>query len=361
MKTMLWSAWPVLALWLIVGAQSVCAQDSFTVTGYSHPGVATLDKGDGTPQDLAVGRSVTTGTVRVADGAQLMLFESSGVTVVILGPAVVIVTQDEIRNQTQLELREGRVITASARQDGEGRAMALTAHLSEQPRTVVEAPIEPGYLFAARTREGLTLAYVGEPAGAELPIRINDVATSLPADQLLTVNAQGQPQTGPLGHWLTEAGFRQAWGRTLGVASAREARADVETNLFHNIIAWDRYAGAAYVSVRLRETPFNLEIRQNIETTTTISRPSTRGAIQQTQPFAGANSVPVVSPAAASVQNIADIGQGVTAIHLNANAAALLEANGSQGLGFRGLRLLAISAFSSSGTRTVGPAGLGGQ
>lgn len=361
MKTLLWPALAVLTSGLVAGFGPARAQELFTVTGHSHPGVATLDTGTGPPRDLAVGRSVTAGTLHVVDGAQVMLFEGSGVAVVILGPATLVLTRDEIRHAIQLELRDGRVIVASARKEGEGAAVVLTARLAEPPRATVEVAVGPGYVFAARTGDQISVACAGETATAACGVRINDAAKPLAADQLLSVDATGQPQVGPLGDWLAQQGFEQAWGRTLGVASAREARTDVETNLFQNIIAWDRYAGAAYVSVRLREAPFNLEIRQNVETTTTLTRPSTRAAILLAQPFAGANSVPVVSPASASVQNISGIGQGVTAIQLNADAAVLLERTGSQGLGFRGLRYLAIPAFTTTGARTVGPAGLGGQ
>jgi hypothetical protein len=65
------------------------------------------------------------------------------------------------------------------------------------------------------------------------------------------------------------------------------------------------------------------------------------------------------SPAAAAVQNLRNVGAGVTAAVLNSNAATVLERTGSQGLGFRGLQQLAIPGTTSAGTRTVGPAGLG--
>ena len=142
--------------------------------------------------------------------------------------------------------------------------------------------------------------------------------------------------------------------------SRRESRRDVEANLFHNIIAWDRYAGAGHVVPRLEPPRFNPEIRTTIQTVTTPSRPTTRSQSVQTTPFPGANSVPTASPAAASVQNLQNVGQGVTAILLNNNAAALLLATGSRGLGFGGPAQLSIPGFSG-GVRTIGPAGLGAQ
>jgi hypothetical protein len=55
------------------------------------------------------------------------------------------------------------------------------------------------------------------------------------------------------------------------------------------------------------------------------------------------------------------VGQGVTAIVLNNIAAALLQATGSQGLGFRGLQQLSVPGFFGPGFRTPGPSGLGAE
>jgi hypothetical protein len=203
------------------------------------------------------------------------------------------------------------------------------------------------------------LAYLGDGAAAALAVRANDAPVSLPPGQLLTLDAAGQPQVGPVGDWIAQQGLGQSWGRMLGVASALAARPDVDISLYRNIIAWDRYAGASYVSMRMPEYRFSPEIRQVVQTVTVISQPVTAGGAVRTVPFNAANEVPALSPAAASVQNIRDIGEGVTAVLLNLQASALLQATGSQGLGFRGLQQLAIAGFLDTGIRSIGPAGLG--
>jgi len=93
--------------------------------------------------------------------------------------------------------------------------------------------------------------------------------------------------------------------------------------------------------------------------TVSQSTAAAAGAVQ-TQPFNAANEVPLLSPAAASVQNARGIGAGISALGLNNNAALLLRQTGSRGLGFRGLEQLAIPGLSPGG-RTIGPAGLGAK
>jgi hypothetical protein len=359
MKPMSRAALLLLAGLLVGGPQATRGQGVFFVTGLAtRAGGATLEAPGGSPVALTVGRSVTPGILRVEADARLMLLEPSGVVVVLLGPTTLAVTRDEIRNELQLELRDGKVMCTSSRADGDGRSITLSAVLSEQPRSAVELKVGPGHTAMVRAGTRVSVAYTGDKAAPAMSVNVNGTPVSLGSEHLLTVDGAGQPQVGPLDNWLRQQGFEEAWGRTLGVQSARHAREEVQSGLFQNIIAWDKYAAAAYVSVRLQETRFSLEIRQNVQTTTTPNRPSTRGAVTQTAAFPGANAVPIVSPAAASVQTI---GQGVTAIRLNTNAAGLLAATGSQGLGFRGPALLAVPGFSSSGVRTAGPAGLGAQ
>jgi hypothetical protein len=337
------------------------AQELFAVTGLSQPGVAALDTADGARWELSVGRPVIPGRIEVADGGQLMLFEPSGAVVIALGPASVAVAYEEGRDEIQLELRNGKLLLASSRQAGVGRAIAVTARTPAQPPLSVDVLVGLGQTCVYRDEDRVGVAYVAEEVAAPIVVGVGGSSISLSSGQLLTVDPAAGPQVGPLANWLAEQGFERTCGRDLGVASAQMSRRYVETSLFENIIAWDRYAGAPHVAARLREQRFSLEIRQTVQTVTTPTRPISRGGPVPTEPFPAANEVPPLSPAAASVQNLRQVGQGVTAIELNRRAATLLELTGSQGLGFRGLRNLAIPGFSPGGVRTTGPAGLGAQ
>ncbi|MCK4343021.1 MAG: hypothetical protein KAY37_15005 [Phycisphaerae bacterium] len=374
--------WLMLVGVLLAGAQAGLAQELFFVTGVVPPGAATLETAAGRQVELTMGRSVIPGTVRVAEGGQLMLFEESGVVAIVLGPATIAASQDELSSGIQLEPRDGKLMFVSSRAAEQGRPIMLLAELGEEPGTEVELSVEPGHTYLARTADLLTVAYVNEREGEEregeeregeapaepadetpasIAPRVNGRPVELSSNEMLTVDGTGAHRVEPLGDWPARQGFVRAWGRDLGVASARELRVDVETNLFNNIIAWDRYAGAAYVASRLREQRFDIEIRQTVQAVSTFNRPSQRGAAVETKPFDAANEVPLLSPASASVQNTRYVGQGVTAIELNSSAAAFLQATGSRGLGFRGLRQLAIPGVTSTGLRTIGPAGLGAQ
>lgn len=336
------------------------AQDLFSVTGLSRPGAATWTPADGTAGELAVGQPVGPGRLTVAPEAQVMLYEPSGAALVVLGPADLTVERDAVQDEILLQLRAGKLACASDRAAGAGRALLLGAAVAAQPPVSLQCLVGPGQTFLACDAAGATLGYLGDPAAGGLTVSVGSSSLALATGQLLTVERSGQSQVASLGAWLAEQGFDRAWGRDLGVRSAQVARHDVESNLFQTIISWDRYAGAAYVAAQIRPAPPSFEIRQTVQTVTTVTRPTGRGGAVQTEPTAGANEVPVLSPAAASVQNLREVGGGVTAIELNRNASALLSATGSQGLGFRGLRLLAIPG-SQGGIPTVGPPGLGGQ
>jgi len=330
------------------------------VTGVSRPGGASFEAAGGQPRELFAGRSVSAGVVRVESGAQLMLFEPSGVVVIAVGPATVAVSRDDATNAVRLELRDGKLVFIVSR-EGEGRPLVVAAVASEQPRVAIELPIGPGRTAVVRVAGKFGVAYAGDGGPPAVNVRVNEAQVSVPSGQLLTLDDAGQPQVGPAGDWLAQQGLIQPWGRVLGVASAHAARADIHVALFKNIIAWDRYAGATYVSAALREYRFSLEIRQTVQTVTLLNRPAATGGTVQTVPFNAANEVPALSPASASVQNIRDVGQGVTAIVLNNIAAALLQATGSQGLGFRGLQQLSVPGFFGPGFRTPGPSGLGAE
>lgn len=336
------------------------AQDLFSVTGLSRGGAATWAAADGVAGELAVGQPVGPGRLAVAPDAQVMLYEPSGAVLVVLGPADLTVERDAVQDEILLQLRAGRLACASDRPAGSGRALLLSVVLTEQPPLDVEFLVGPGQTFVVSDSQRVAVGYLGDPAAGGLAVSVGSSSLALTTGQLLAVERTGQSQVASLGDWLVEQGFDRAWGRDLGVRSAQVARHDVESNLFQTIISWDRYAGAAYVAAQIRPAPPSFEIRQTVQTVTTLARPTGRGGAVQTEPTAGANEVPVLSPAAASVQNLREVGGGVTAIELNRNASALLSATGSQGLGFRGLRLLAIPG-SQGGIPTVGPPGLGGR
>ena len=344
----------VLVALVLGGAQRAGAQELFSVTGVSRAGGATLEVEGAAALPLSTGRALTPGTIHVLDGTQLMLFEPSGVVMGIIGPATVVAARDDLTGGIQLNLEGGRVVVASARRMGEGRVITLTARPSAAGQVNVELSVSPGYTYVLAGDKGVGVAYVADAPDSALGVRVNAASVELPTNQLLMVDSSGAHRLAPLGDWLTQNGFARAWGRELGVASAQVSRRDVESGLFNNIISWDRYASATTVSERLREQAFNPEIRQTAQLVAFTSRPSTRAAPAQTEPFAAANAVPLISPAALSVQTI---GQGVTALQLNQSAANLLTATGSQGLGFRGLLQLAVPGISG-GQRTIGPAGL---
>jgi hypothetical protein len=347
----------VALLVVLAGAGGGWAQELLRVTGQSRTGAATWLDFDGTQRELDVRSSVPPGTLNVAAQAQLMLFESGGVVVVVLGPAALGLNADEIRNETRIELQQGKAVFVSAPGGGRGNTLVLTVPASGA-RDAVTLHIAPGRTYVAESDARVAVAYVAENATGPLSVTVGERPVPLTSNQLLTVEGGVEPRVEPLGEWLAQEGFLAAWGRNLGVESARAARKVVEGNLFTNIIEWDRYAGAESVSVRLVGWRFNPEIRQTVQSVTTVNRQAGRNAAPQTTPFTGANEVPIISPAAASVQNLRTLAQGVTAVQLNRDAATLLGLTGSRGLGFGGLANLAVPG-SVGGIRTVGPAGLG--
>ncbi len=367
MKAIRPSAWLVSLGWLALGPGLLHAQGLFFVTGLSPAGGATVTADDGTAFGLSVGRPVGRGTVVVADGANLMLFTPPGAVAVALGPAAFDLSRDEIRRQTQIELRAGKLSFTAGEETATGDGVIEVSIAAADPGDTgaphVDFQVAPGHILVHRAADRIAIAFAPTSADqlpASIAVNVNSKPTLLPAGQLLVVDAAGTPNLMPLGDWLQAEGFAREWGRELGVGAAQEFRTEVEADLFNNIIAWDRYAGARYVVPRLAPPRFNIEIRQTIQTITVPARPSTRGGAIETQPFPGANEVPAVSPAAASVQNLRDVGGGITAILLNRNASQLLTGSGSQGLGFEGLRQLSIPG-RSGGVPTAGPSGLGSQ
>ncbi len=340
---------------LAAAAASTHAQALFQVTGQSRTGGAVLDADDGT-RTIATGDEVTPGTLNVDAAAQLMLLAENGVVVVLLGPASLVLRGDELGGGRRAELRQGMALCVATDDAAAGPPIVFAA--TAPGGVTVECRVSPGRIYFAIDTAAVAVGYAG-PA-ASLAVNVAGTSRTVASGQYLRVTAGAEAEQQSLGPWMAAEGFDAAWGRNLGVESARAARVVVERNLFDNIIEWDRYAGSGYVGARLREWRFNPEIRQTVESISAPARLTGRGAQQLTVPFAGANSVPLFSPAAAAVQNIRNVGAGVTAAVLNSNAATVLERTGSQGLGFRGLQQLAVPG-TTAGTRTVGPAGLGAR
>ncbi|MBP7745052.1 MAG: hypothetical protein KA383_02895 [Phycisphaerae bacterium] len=362
MNTPTRSALLVLTGGLLWGAAVGRAQGVFFVTGVSRPGTVTLVAPDETALDLTVGRSISPGTVRVVADAKLMFFEPSGVVAIVFGPAELTVVRDELRDEIVVGLESGRLVLAAARPP-ESTPTIFVRVEAAAPQPAVEVQADGGRTYVSRSDAGVSVGYEADGGAEALAVRVGTRRVNVPGGQRLTVAGGGAPEVVALGDWLSQSGFTDDWGRELGVESARESRVDVEANLFGNIIAWDRYAGAGHVVPRLQPPKFDPEIRQTVQTVTTPVQSNVQNPTVQTvvRPDFALNEVPPLSPAGASVQNIRDLGAGVTAITLNAQGRTYLVLTGSQGLGFRGLLQLAIPGFSDGGTRTLGPAGLGAQ
>ncbi|MBN2446644.1 MAG: hypothetical protein JXO22_07960 [Phycisphaerae bacterium] len=350
--------WRVVVLGLLwAGASAAQAQELFFVTGVSSPRAATLALEDETSVNLTLGRSVVPGVIRVADGQRLMLYTDPGVVTVVLGPAELVASSDELTGATLLEFRAGRM-WFEARGMDEGTPIVIHTVGDDTPVVDVEFTLADGHTYVARDGARMNVGYLDGASEGRLLLAVNQADVPVASGQVLSVEGDREPSAEPLAPWLAERGFDSAAARDLCVASAHDARAGVEASLFQQIIAWDRYAGATYVTARLKDYRFNPEIRQTVQAITTTTRSTSRSGQTETQPFDAANEVPLLSPASASVQNLRDIGAGVTALQLNSNAASLLQSTGSRGLGFRGLTQLAIPGITDQGLRTVGPAGL---
>jgi hypothetical protein len=308
------------------------------------------------------------GHLEVADGARLMAYTTSGIAVVIVGPAAVEVgASAAAEGLPTLELTSGRIMYRAEPRSQGARAPLAAVLASKAPRVAVEVLIGPGMLCLARTADRAEVALLGDAATPRTQARVaGGAAIALEANQLLTADAAGTPNVAPLpAGWPAERGFdpvaARRLGQSLGVASARESRGGVADRLFMNIILWDRFAAAEHVVPKLQEGRFNPEVRQSMQLALAGKGPTARTEAPKPEPINAANEVPLLSPAAARVQSLRDVGEGVAAIRLNSQAAGLLQQTSSQGLGFRGPRLLAVPGFASGESRTVGPSGLGAR
>ncbi len=340
---------------------SARAQDLTYVTSVSTEGAALLETADGEQWPLGTAAealdTIEAGQVRVTSGQQLMLVTEWDVVLVVLGPAALRFDPQEER--TNIELLDGRVLCASQWPEEGATPLVLVVPGSAPDTPTVEAVVPPGQLAIERTAEQTALAYRAAPdLPPSMALRVLGTPRSLADGDMLRIVGD-EVSTAPAAAWLREREFDRSWGAKLGVASAQTVRPGVESDLFENIISWERYGGKEYVKARLEAQRFQPEVRQVV---TSVSRPqrpvSPPSSVPQTTGFPAANEVPLLSPAALSVANLSE---GVTAIQLNNQARSLLTQTGSRGLGFRGLAQLAIPGLLGGGIPTPGPAGLGGQ
>lgn len=344
----------LLAVSALCAAQRVLGQVGPVVTGLSDLHAATITVADAEPEQLVLMMAVGDARLDVVDGQQVMLYSAAGdVVVVVLGPAQLAVRVADDR--VDLELIAGRLMTISPTAQDAQTVHVVTPAAAEGPRAV-QCPVGAGRTFLTRVGRQVELGYLAPEGQPDtLNVTANGKPATVPSGQRLTV-VDDAVRTEPLAPWLTENRFDALnWGRQLGVSTARIKRRQLEERLFQDVIDWDREAQAETVIAYLEVEQFRPEIRQvTVAVAARVSAVAGAGALPQAPPFAAANEVPPLSPAAISVG-------GITALDLNAFARELLTRTGSRGLGFNGLRQLAIPGFGLTGVRTIGPAGLGAQ
>jgi len=332
---------------------SGAAQDSFRVLSVSQRGAVSLEDAGGESRALSVGEFVDAGALLVNDGARAMLSSLSGPSLVVIGPAKAQINAGEDR--TSVVLADGWLIVAATDVSADFPPMTLAAPKQQSSDYAVDMPIRMGTTYLNRHGARVNLAYVSDADGA-LPVNVSGAASSLPSGKWLVIDGDSV-EIRDAGPWIDDS-FEPDYAELLGLASAQQVRVGVGQRLFENIVTWDQRGGSEYVKGKIDTGRFNPEIRTVAVSISTPTRPLAKGAsVSPTVSFPAANEVPPLSPAALSVVNL---GEGVTAILLNRQARGLLEANGSQGLGFAGPRLLAIPGFFG-GIRTIGPPGLGAQ
>ena len=106
---------------------------------------------------------------------------------------------------------------------GTSGSLTVSAVVSEQPAVNLEFRVGLGRTFIAVGGGHAGLAYLADGGPDALTAQVNATAITVATGQLLTVNAAGTHEAGPLGDWPTREGFKQDWGRQLGVESARVA------------------------------------------------------------------------------------------------------------------------------------------
>jgi len=314
---------------------------------------------DGTGDAVALERTaapIPHGAIHlIGPDSRLMATDSAGHVVIVAGPALF-----ELHPVTSagsaaasFRLRDGsfQFHTADAPADPSGQVDVIVEGLrpgSDEPYFAIE--LARGQVYVQRTADGFQAAYASSAGGT---LAVAGLGAPLRAGELATWDAAGG-RVAPGEDWIRQ-NVNTALGAQLCEATALAQRQPTARGLFNQIIEWDQY-GRPEVVTQISTTRFAPEFRAVSFSVGSVIRPiSGTGARQVTAPFFGANEVPPLSPAALAVANIVD---GQTAIDLNRDARALLTQTGSQGLGFGGLRQLAIPGIFG-GIRTLGPAGLG--
>jgi hypothetical protein len=324
------------------------------VIALSAPDAATISR-DGTAKALVAADSLDLGhRVTLSDAQALMVHSQTGrVTLLVLGPAEfsATVTADGV----DIVLQSGR-IQASARKPGSSQPVRLLVPGATDDVDLVSAPFGDGTSFIVRHGDLTQFGYEGP--SASIPLTVRGEETSLPSGGRITIRGDTS-ESGPLDPWRKESGFdRPGLGTELAFALAREQRSDVAEKLLANVIEWDVFASSEQVKATIsaeRERPETRTITSVTTTQTPTVSSTSAGASRLVGPNATANQVPPLSPAAIAVG-------GITAVsNLNSRAADLLNRTQARGLGFRGLSLLAVPSTTPTGTRTIGPAGLGGR
>lgn len=285
--------------------------------------------------------------VSLGAGDELMFYSPAGrAAVVAHGPAQFEVYSRDA-DTLAVELISGSLMATS--RVPQGRQPLYVLMRDANGALLVEAALAPGRNAFSRDAEVITV-------GHESPDDPSATMTLLYSTERLTVPAGRQWTL--RGDRAEIGGFAprdlEGVGLALGVAGARNERVQVEDGLFSSVIDWDKRSQAAAVRPVLQQVTFRAEIRQvAFAVSPVIAVTGTAGAPTSTLSFGGANSVPVLSPAASSVG-------GVSAVtNINRRAVGLLTSSGSRGLGFGGLSLLSIPGFQG-GIRTTGPSGLAG-
>lgn len=344
----------------VTSAPLAHAQDELfppSVTGLSTPGAATVSL-DGQPLPLEPGSLLEGLPITLASGQALMVHSRSGrVSLIFIGPATF---SAGIGDETiDVTLSSGR-LRAVARRVGDSQPVRLVIPgPGEGDEPVLAAPFGDGTTYVSKTGDVVEIGFAAATGAAGMSVALAGEETPLGSGQRLTIQA-GAAQGAALDPWRAESGFEDSErANQLAFASARLQRTVVADKLFANVIEWDRFASSAEVEATLQAAPKNAEIRtvSAVVASQVPSNSNVAGNVNRlTGSFATANQVPPLSPAAIAVG-------GVSAVTgLNSNAATLLRVTQARGLGFRGLSLLAVPGIDPvTGTRTIGPPGLGAR
>lgn len=347
-----------MACSIVLGAVSFAqAQDAsyFSVTAAANCRVeAGPDAGEAWLD--AVGDPIPYGTIKlIGPEARLMATNLAGHVVIVGGPAMFeLHPTNAVGEQSEtFRIRDGsfQFVTGDPPNGREKDDVTVEVLKVGSDDLLCGLTPENGTTYVRSAGSSTEVAF-SSSTGASL--RIAGLEQGLASGQMAAWAGGAAPQVGSASEWLGRNVDSQIVAQ-LGEASALAARSTVADSLFKKISQWDQY-GDVVVAQPISTARFTPEFRAVSFSVGSVIRPiSATGARQATTPFFGANEVPPLSPAALAVANIID---GQTAIDLNRDARALITQTGSQGLGFGGLRQLAIPGIFG-GIRTLGPAGLG--